>query len=103
MQKFGLKNYTMVNKEFAETAKEEGFERLAVLFDKVASIEKENEQRYLTLLKNLKDDRIFHKDGTKIWVCRNCGYVYEGTDALEVCPVCAHPQSFMEVKSENYR
>ena len=94
--------WTEMYKEFAETAKEEGFDRIANLFEKVGEIEKEHEKRYLTLLNNIKDERIFHKNGTKIWVCRNCGYVYEGTDALEVCPVCAHPQSFMEVKANNY-
>ncbi len=94
--------WTEMYKEFAETAKEEGFTRLALLFEKVGEIEKAHEERYLTLLKNLKDDRIFKKDGNKIWVCRNCGYVYEGKDALEVCPVCAHPKSFMEVKADNY-
>ena len=87
---------------FAKTAKEEGFDRIAKLFEMVGEIEKEHEKRYLTLLQNLKDDRIFHKNGNKIWVCRNCGYVYEGSDALEVCPVCKHPQSFMEVKADNY-
>jgi rubrerythrin len=69
----------------------------------VGAIEKEHEQRYLTLLNNIKDDRVFKKDGNKIWVCRNCGHVYEGEEALKVCPVCAHPQSFMEVQADNYK
>ena len=90
-------------KEFAETAKEEGFTRLAKLFEMVGAIEKEHEQRYLTLLQNIKDDRVFKKDGKKIWVCRNCGHVYEGEEALKVCPVCAHPQSFMELQADNYK
>ena len=94
--------WTEMYKEFAETAKEEGFTRLAFLFEKVGEIEKEHEKRYLTLLNNVKDERIFQKDGNKIWVCRNCGHVYEGDKALEMCPVCAHPKSFMEVKAENY-
>ena len=94
--------WTEMYKEFAETAREEGFTRLAFLFEKVGEIEKEHEERYLRLLQNIEDDRVFKKDGNKIWVCRNCGYVYEGTEALEVCPVCAHPQSFMEVKADNY-
>jgi len=94
--------WTEMYKEFANTAKEEGFTRIAKLFEMVGEIEKEHEKRYLTLLQNLKDDRIFKKDGEKIWVCRNCGYVYDGTKALEVCPVCAHPKSFMEVKADNY-
>ena len=95
--------WTEMYKEFADTAKEEGFDRLAKLFEMVAAIEKEHEQRYLTLLKNIKDDRVFKKDEKKIWVCRNCGHVYEGEEALKVCPVCAHPQSFMEVQADNYK
>ena len=94
--------WTEMYKEFAETAKEEGFTRLAFLFEKVGEIEKEHEKRYLKLLQNIEDDRVFKKEGTTIWVCRNCGYVYEGTEALATCPVCAHPQSFMEVKADNY-
>ena len=94
--------WTEMYKEFAETAREEGFTRLAFLFEKVGEIEKEHEERYLRLLQNVKDDRVFKKDGDKIWVCRNCGYVYTGKEALQVCPVCAHPQSFMEVKADNY-
>ena len=95
--------WTEMYKEFAETAKEEGFTRLAKLFEMVADIEREHEQRYLTLLQNVKDERVFKKDGKKIWVCRNCGHVYEGKEALKVCPVCAHPQSFMEVQADNYK
>ena len=94
--------WTDMYKNFAETAREEGFTRLAKLFEMVGEIEKEHEKRYLTLLQNIKDDRVFKKDGDKIWVCRNCGYVYTGKEALKVCPVCAHPQSFMEVKADNY-
>ena len=95
--------WTEMYKEFAETAKEEGFDRLAKLFEMVGAIEKEHEQRYLTLLNNIKDDRVFKKDGNKIWVCRNCGHVYEGEEAFKVCPVCAQPQSFMEVQADNYK
>ena len=95
--------WTDMYKEFAETAREEGFTRLAFLFEQVGKIEKEHEERYLTLLKNIEDDRVFKKDGKKIWVCRNCGHVYEGEEALAVCPVCAHPQSYMEVKADNYK
>ena len=94
--------WTEMYKEFALTAKEEGFDRIADLFEKVGEIEKEHEARYLRLLQNIKDDRVFKKDGNKIWVCRNCGYVYEGKEAYDVCPVCNHPQSFMEVKADNY-
>ncbi len=94
--------WTEMYKEFAETAKEEGFDRIAYLFESVGKIEKEHEERYLTLLKNVKDERVFHKDEDKIWICRNCGHVYVGKDALDVCPVCNHPKSFMEVKAQNY-
>ena len=95
--------WTEMYAEFAKTAKEEGFDRIAYLFEEVAKIEKEHEERYLTLLKNVKDDSVFHKDGDKIWVCRNCGHVYVGKDALDVCPVCKHPQSYMEQKADNYK
>ena len=88
---------------FAKEAKEEGFHRIAYLFDAVAKIEKEHEERYLTLLKNIEDDRVFKKTENKIWICRNCGHVYEGEEALAVCPVCAHPQSYMEVRADNYK
>ena len=94
--------WTHMYKEFAEIAKEEGFERIAYLFEEVAKIEKEHEERYLTLLNNMKEDKIFHKDGDKMWICRNCGHVYIGENALDVCPVCNHPQSYMEVKADNY-
>ncbi len=95
--------WTDMYKEFADTAKEEGFKELAFLFDAVAKIEKEHEERYLTLLKNIEDERVFEKSESKIWICRNCGHVYVGTKALEVCPVCKHPKSYMEVKADNYK
>ena len=95
--------WTDMYAEFARIAKEEGFDRIAYLFEEVAKIEKEHEERYLTLLKNVKENKVFHKDGDKIWICRNCGHVFIGANAKEVCPVCNHPQSFMEVKTENYK
>jgi len=95
--------WTDMYAEFARIAKEEGFDRIAYLFEEVAKIEKEHEERYLTLLKNVKENKVFHKDGDKIWICRNCGHVYIGANAKEVCPVCNHSQSFMEVKTENYK
>ena len=95
--------WTIMYEEFAKTAKEEGFERIAYLFEEVGKIEKEHEERYLTLLKNLEDDKIFQKDDEKMWICRNCGHVYIGTKAKEVCPVCNHKKSFMEVKADNYK
>ena len=94
--------WTTMYEEFAKTAKEEGFDELAYLFDAVGKIEKEHEERYLRLLKNIEDDRVFKKDGEKMWICRNCGHVYLGNEALDICPVCKHPQSFLEVRKDNY-
>ena len=88
---------------FAKEAKEEGFDHIAYLFEEVAKIEKEHEERYLTLLKNVEDQTVFEKGEDKIWICRNCGHVYVGTKALDVCPVCKHPKSYMEVKADNYK
>ena len=87
---------------FAKTAREEGFEELAVKFEEVAAIEKTHEERYRKLLANVKDKKVFSKDGDVIWVCRNCGHIVIGKDAPEVCPVCAHPQAYFEIKPENY-
>ncbi len=87
---------------FAETAREEGFDRIADLFTKVAAIEKSHEERYLKLLNNINDKLVFSKDGECIWVCRNCGHIVIGKEAPEVCPVCNHPQSYFELKAENY-
>ena len=87
---------------FAETAREEGFEELAVKFEEVAKIEKSHEERYRKLLSNVKDKKVFSKDGDVIWVCRNCGHIVIGKDAPEVCPVCNHPQAYFEIKPENY-
>ena len=95
--------WTDMYEEFAKVAKEEGFDKLAELFLGVAKIEKEHEERYLTLLKNIEDDSVFEKKEEKMWICRNCGHVYTGKDALEVCPVCAHPKSYMEVRNESYK
>ena len=95
--------WTTMYEEFAKTAKEEGFEKIAYLFEEVGKIEKEHEDRYLTLLKNLEDDKIFQKDDEKMWICRNCGHVYIGRKAKEVCPVCNHKKSFMELKADNYK
>ena len=94
--------WTDMYAEFAKTAKEEGFNRIAYLFEEVGKIEKEHEERYLKLLENVEDGLVFSKDGDKIWICRNCGHVVIGQSAPEVCPVCSHPQAFFEVKAENY-
>ena len=94
--------WTDMYKEFAETAREEGFERIANLFEGVAEIEKHHEERYRALLSNVDNELVFSKDGDKIWQCRNCGHVCIGKNAPEVCPVCSHPQSYFEIKKENY-
>ena len=87
---------------FAEVAKEEGFDHIAFLFSEVAKIEKEHEERYKKLLKNIEDELVFSNDGDTIWVCRNCGHVVVGKKAPNVCPVCEHPQSYFERKANNY-
>lgn len=87
---------------FAKTAREEGFEEIAKLFEGVAAIEKEHEERYRKLLENIEGDLVFSKDGDVIWECRNCGHIVVGKRAPDVCPVCAHPQSYFQVKANNY-
>ena len=94
--------WTDMYEEFAKTAEEEGFTVLAKKFRMVGEIEKHHEERYRKLLKNIEDELVFSKDGDRIWICRNCGHVCVGKEAPKVCPVCAHPQSFFEVKAENY-
>ena len=94
--------WTDMYAEFAKTAKEEGFARIAYLFEEVAKIEKEHEQRYLKLLENVKDGKVFEAGEVKIWKCRNCGHIVVGTKAPDVCPVCNHPQSYFEIRKENY-
>ena len=87
---------------FAKEAREEGFDDIAALFEGVAAIEKEHEERYRKLLANIERDLVFSKDGDVIWQCSNCGHICVGKKAPEVCPVCAHPQSYFQVKAENY-
>ena len=87
---------------FAKTAKEEGFDHIAFLFESVAAIEKEHEERFKKLLANINDKVVFSSDGDTIWICRNCGHIVVGKEAPEVCPVCAHPQSYFERKANNY-
>ncbi len=87
---------------FAKEAEEEGFDFIAGLFNKVAEIEREHEQRYKKLLENVKGGLVFSKDGDAIWQCRNCGHICVGKQAPEICPVCAHPQSYFQLKPENY-
>ena len=87
---------------FAKEAREEGFDHIAFLFEQVGAIEKEHEERYLKLLANVENGVVFSREGDAIWKCRNCGHIVVGTKAPEVCPVCAHPQAYFEVKAENY-
>ena len=87
---------------FAETAEKEGFPELAAKFRLVAEIEKHHEERYSALLKNVETAKVFEKSEVKVWECRNCGHIVVGTSAPEICPACAHPQSYFEVKAENY-
>ena len=94
--------YTDMYAKFAKEAREEGFEEIATLFEEVGKIEKEHEARYLKLLENLDKGITFKKDGVTIWKCRNCGYIHSGAEAPEICPVCKHPQSFFEVRAQNY-
>jgi len=94
--------WTDMYEDFAKTAEEEGFKALAAKFRMVAAIEKLHEERYRALLKNVEMQEVFEKSEVKVWECRNCGHVVVGTKAPGVCPVCAHPQSFFEVRNENY-
>lgn len=87
---------------FAKTAKEEGFEKLAYLFEAVAKIEKTHEERYRKLLKNVETQEVFKKAGIVVWECSNCGHIHIGETAPEICPVCAHPKAYFQVRAENY-
>ena len=100
----GGENYewTQMYQEFANTAKEEGFDDIANLFLMVADIEKHHEERYLKLVGNIENNLVFEAKEEKLWICRNCGHVYYGKVAPDICPVCNHPQSYQELKSENY-
>ena len=86
----------------AKEAKEEGFDHIAFLFEEVAKIEKEHEERYLKLLANVEGGIVFSRDGDMIWQCSNCGHIHVGKQAPEVCPVCAHPRDYFQLKAENY-
>lgn len=94
--------WTEMYKKFAEDAKNEGFERISALFSMVAEIEKTHEERYRKLLSALENGEVFTKDGERVWICRNCGHIHTGKEAPAVCPVCAHPQAYFELKPENY-
>jgi len=94
--------WTDMYENFAKVADEEGFKDIARKFRGVAAIEKAHEERYRKLLKNIEDEVVFSRDGDTIWQCRNCGHIVIGKKAPKVCPVCNHPQSYFEVKAENY-
>lgn len=94
--------WTEMYKGFAQTAKEEGFDKIAFLFEHVASIEKEHEERYRKLLGNIEQGIVFSRDGDTIWQCRNCGHIFIGKSAPKICPVCSHEQSYFQIKAENY-
>ncbi len=94
--------WTDMYKTFAKEAKEEGFDKIAILFEKVAQIEKEHEERYRKLLANIKGDLVFSSEGDTVWQCSNCGHIVIGKKAPEVCPVCDHPQAYFERKADNY-
>lgn len=94
--------WTDMYPRMAAEAREEGFEDLALLFEGVARIEKGHEERYKQLLENIEEGKVFKRDGKVYWKCRNCGHIHEGTEAPEVCPVCAHPKAYFEVLEKNY-
>jgi len=100
----GGENYewTDMYPSFAKTAKEEGFDAIARLFERVAEIEKKHEERYKTLLKNIKDERVFKRDESTIWICRNCGHIHIGSEPPKACPACWHSQSYFEIYNRNY-
>ena len=94
--------WTDMYKGFAEDAKEEGFTKIAALFEMVAKIEAEHEARYRKLLANIEDGIVFSRDNDMVWQCSNCGHIIVGKKAPELCPVCAHPKSYFQIKAENY-
>ena len=94
--------WTDMYERMAKEAREEGFDKIAFLFEEVGKIEKEHEERYKKLLENVEEGLVFSRDGDRIWKCRNCGHIVIGKKAPEVCPVCNHPKAYFEVKAENY-
>ena len=94
--------WTEMYPTMAKEAREEGFDEIALMFDNIANVEKEHEKRYKRLLFNIENETTFVKESEIFWKCRNCGFIYEGAEAPKVCPVCKHPQSYFEIKSENY-
>ena len=94
--------WTEMYSEMAKTARAEGFNEIAELFDGVARVEKEHEERYLALLKNIEDGAVFERDSVTVWKCRNCGHLHIGKEAPELCPVCKHPRSYFEIRATNW-
>ena len=94
--------WTDMYASFAKTAKEEGFEKIAYLFEAVGEIEKEHEERYRKLLSNIQDGLVFSREGDMVWICSNCGHLVVGKKAPELCPVCKHPKAYFEIKASNY-
>ncbi len=94
--------WTTMYDEFAKTAREEGFPHIAAMFEGVGKIEKEHEERYRKLLANIEKAEVFAKAGETVWICLNCGHIHVGPTAPQVCPVCAHPQAYFQVRAENY-
>lgn len=94
--------WTQMYSTFAKEAREEGFDNIAVLFENVAKIEKAHEERFMKLFENIGEGVVFSKDGDTVWICRNCGHIHFGKSVPKVCPVCSHPQSYFEIKAENY-
>ena len=94
--------WTDMYANFAKEAREEGFEHIAVLFEKVGDIEREHEERYKALCKNIEEGKVFNREGKVAWICRNCGHIHFGEEAPEVCPVCAHPKAYFELRAQNY-
>ena len=94
--------WTDMYKKFAEEAREEGYEEIAQKFEGVANVEKEHEARFLKLRDNIENDVVFKSDKVTVWKCRNCGHIFVGEEAPELCPVCAHPRSYFEIKANNY-
>ena len=94
--------WTEMYSQMAKEAKEEGFDKIASLFEQVAKIEKEHEERYRKLLANIEDGIVFSRDGDMVWQCANCGHIVVGKKAPEVCPVCDHPQAYFQIRAENY-
>ena len=94
--------WTDMYQSFAKTAREEGFDHIANLFESVGEIERHHEERFKKLLKNIEDEVVFSSEGDSIWICRNCGHIVIGKSAPKVCPVCNHPQSYFERRNTNY-